>query len=98
MVAVCMIPFEKKNSDLNTMPEQTAHVEAIKVYTSKTSGHSRNYRACFKFEDGTEKLFDIGYEVYLIIEDGEKGTLFYKELPNKKDGMNNRLFIRFEKD
>ena len=96
LVAFCMIPYEMKKAELNTMSEQTAQVEVVKMSTY-SNRRSRSYRAYFKFEDGTEKIFVVNEKYYKIIWEGETGTLFYKERPNKKS-VDNRIFIRFEKD
>lgn len=97
LVAFCMLPYQMKKAELNTMPEQTAQVEVVKMHTYRNRRGPRKYRAYFKFEDDTEKIFVVDEEYYKIIWEGETGTLFYKERPNKKS-VDNRIFIRFEKD
>jgi len=96
LVCFCMIPYEMKRAELNTMPEQIAQVEVIETNRHSSSGNA-SYSIYFKFPDETEKKFSVEWEYYSIISKGEKGTLFYKERSNKNN-VDNRLFIRFEKD
>jgi len=97
LVCYCMLPYEMKKTDLNTLPEQTAQVDVVKMEHHRSRKGPGSYHAYFMFEDGTEKNFEIPWEYYRIIWEGETGTLFYKERSNKGN-VDNRLFIRFEKD
>ena len=97
LVSYSMLPYEMKRAELNTLAELTAQVKVVEMIYYSDSDSSSSYRARFRFEGGTEKVFKINKEYYKIIWEGETGTLFYKERPNK-EGIDNRLFIRFEKD
>ena len=96
LICFGMVPYEMKMGKLNTMPEQTAQVEVVKTVRNHNKGSDSYFIYC-KFPDDTEKTFSVEREYFNIIAEGEKGTLFYKERSNKK-GVDNRLFIRFEKD
>lgn len=97
IISFCMIPYEMKKAELNTMPEQIAQVEVIKTEIHRNSRGPDDYWVYVEFPDDTEKIFEIDEEYYDIIFEGETGTLFYKERSNKTS-VDNRLFIRFEKD
>ena len=97
LVCFCMIPYQMKKAELNTMPEQTAQVEVIKTNRNYNSDGPDSYSIYFRFPNDTEKIFRVEEEYFNIISKGEKGTLFYKERSEKKS-VDNRLFIRFEKD
>jgi len=97
LICFCMIPYETKLTELNTLPEQATQVEVIKTDRYYNDNGPDSYYIYFKFPDNIEKIFNVNYDTYKNIQKGETGTLFYKERSNK-ESAHNRLFIRFEKD
>ena len=94
LMAFSMIPYEKQKGELNAMAEQTARVEVLEI---KELRDSDGFNVYFNFPDGREAVFRLRDEYFDIISQGETGTLFYKERSGK-ESLDNRLFIRFEKD
>lgn len=92
-----IIPYAIKQNDLNTFNEKTAQVKISEKFSSKRYRSTRKYRVYFEFKDGTKRGFKINKDYYEMIFEGETGTLYYKNRPDKND-LDNNLFIRFEKD
>jgi len=88
-------------------PEQIAQVEVIgkRTHTSHSTKGSTStfYLVNFKFLGGDEKEFKItsktrsAAEIYNSMQEGDTGTLTYKELKNATK-FDHRFFVSFEKD
>jgi len=97
LIVFAIIVSNISGDALNKMPEMTARVEVVDKNIK--GGTPTQYRICFQFKDGTEKIFITDFESYEKIQENQSGTLFYKEV-YRSDGTNtnesDRLFIRFE--
>ena len=92
---------------VDRQPTQTAHVEVVSKRWIKGGRYSASayYFATFKFPDGTEQEFNLrttkfiseDEETYASLQNGDKGTLTYKQLGDGTGPMGNR-FVSFEKD
>ena len=104
-----------KDTNPNKSPEQFEQVEVtgkrIRQDISGSRGRRRTHYThivAFKFSDGLEKELKVGFEserIYNLLQEGETGTLIYKEIENIEQKYENedehykgRLFISFEKD
>ena len=98
VMVILLIPSGKRQSELKTLPEQTAQVEVVRLSYARVAG-SRSCTVLFRFPDGTEKSFGVDSKIYDNIYKNETGTLTYKEIPNSENkGYDHRLFVKFEKN
>jgi len=104
-----------RDTNPNKRPEQFEQVEVTGKRIKQDTNIKRGKRltlythiVTFKFSDNSEKELKVGFEserIYNLLQEGETGTLTYKEIENieqkyenEDDYYKGRLFISFEKD
>lgn len=88
---------------LNNRPVQTAQVEVVGKRTERYNNPrsaSRNRRyVTFKFPDGSEKETNVDHvPTFNNLQEGDTGTLFYKQTKNTTGILGYISFEGFEKD
>ena len=98
LIVFAIIVSNISDDALNKMPEMAAQVEVVNTYVKKPGSTLAEYHVRFRFKDGMEKNFEIDAEWYEVLQEGQKGNLFYKEdLTNGTGSEYRREFVRFEK-
>ena len=103
---VVTLPFIINAIIVNRQPVQKEHVEIVgkritdRGYTPSNGSGVRYHRyVTFKFSDGSEKEFNVQKaKIYDELQEGDIGTLSYKETNSGDINLGNKHFISFEKD
>ena len=98
LIVFAIIVSNISHDALNKMPEMTAQVEVVNTYVNKPGSTLAEYHVRLRLNDGIEKNFEIDAEWYEVLQEGQKGNLFYKEdLTNGTGSEYRREFVGFEK-